>query len=528
MTRETLSWWGICVSIAAGTVVAGGCSGSSGSGGDHGPVLGGPGQTDPAAGRAPAATPGSTLFAVTYGNTNVETLGGLAADAAGNFYVGGFESAPPTSTGQSATDLFILKYSSAGVLLWKQPIPFDISNPLSLEGLVVQPTTGAVIVAGSFNGTAAIEGKTMTSGTQPLSPGATVASPATNVFLAAYDSAGYFLWSRSFASNASVSVNQVFAAANGDIELMGVGDNNAMVGGGPLCCRAGEFNGPITYVARYSPAGDPIWSNAIGGEFFSDLLGADADADGGMVVGGAVHGTLTYQGESFSGGGSQPDGSSVDVGAVLRIDGQGRKRWIKVYPAAGAHTRLGAGLDAAENVILYGNFADTFDLGNGVSLTATAGDGLSFAQPALLAKLDPSGTALWAQQFPASGPDEVFPDVVATDADGNIALAGETSGSLGVGGPALLPPDTRGEFVAKYSPDGSFLWSRGFPIEHGFASASRRHLSFDPQGELGFAGSFHNTVDFGTGPITVPGERREARGGAPLPPDDLFLLKLAP
>ena len=53
-------------------------------------------------------------------------------------------------------------------------------------------------------------------------------------------------------------------------------------------------------------------------------------------------------------------------------------------------------------------------------------------------------------------------------------------------------------------------------------------LSFVPHGELGFAGSFHNTVDFGTGPITVPGERREARGGAPLPPDDLFLLKLAP
>jgi hypothetical protein len=307
-----------------------------------------------------------------------------------------------------------------------------------------------------------------------------------------------------------------------------VGDNNSTVGGGPLCCRAGEFNGPITYVARYSPIGEPIWSNVIGGEFFPDLLGADADADGGMVVGGAVHGTLTYQGETFSGGGSQPDGSSVDVGAVLRIDGQGHKRWIKIYPAAGPHTRLGAGLDFAENVVLYGNFGETFDLGNGVSLTAGANDGFPGSQPALLAKLDPGGAAQWAHQFPASGPSEVFPDVITTDASGNIALGGETFGGLGAGGPALLPPDTRGEFVAKYAPDGSFLWSRGFPIEHGFASSSRRGLSFVPHGELGFAGGFHNTVDFGTGPITVPGERREARGGAPLPPDDLFLLKLAP
>jgi hypothetical protein len=521
-----LSWWGICVSIAAGTAAAGGCSGSSGSGGDHGPVLGGSGQTYPGAGSAPAATPGSTLFAVTYGDTNVETLGGFATDAAGNFYVGGFESTPPTSTGASATQLFILKYDASGVLKWKQPIPFDVNNQLSLEGIVVQPTTGAVIVAGSFIGDVAIEGHTMTSGTRPLDPGATIATRAFNVFLAAYDSAGYFLWNRGFPGNESVSVNQVFAAANGDIELMGVGNNNSNVGGGPLCCRAGEFNGPITYVARYSPVGEPIWSNVIGGEFFPDFLGADADADGGMVVGGAVHGTMTYQGESFSGGGAQPDGSTVNVGAVLRVDGQGAKQWLDIYPAAGLNTRLGAGLDDAKNVILYGNFEGTFDLGNGVSLTAAPSD--TFVGPALLAKLDPGGVAQWAEQFPASGTNVVFPDVVATDASGNIALAGEIGGGLGVGGPALLPADTRGEFVAKYAPDGSLLWSRGFPIEHGFGSASRRQLSFVPQGELGFAGSFHNTVDFGTGPITVPGERREARGGAPLPPDDLFVLKLAP
>ena len=187
----------LCIA-RGGTVAAGGCSGSSGSGGDHGPVLGGPGQTDPGAGSGPTATPGSTLFAVTYGNTDVETIGGFATDAAGNFYVGGRESAPPTPTGESALDLFILKYSPSGQLLWKQPIPFDVDNQLSLEGIVVQPTTGAVIVAGSFIGTVAIEGNTMTSGTRPLDPGATVATRAFNVFLAAYDSAGYFVWSRGF------------------------------------------------------------------------------------------------------------------------------------------------------------------------------------------------------------------------------------------------------------------------------------------------------------------------------------------
>jgi len=384
-----------------------------------------------------------------------------------------------------------------------------------------------VIVAGSFIGDVAIEGNTMISGTRPLDPGATIATRAFNVFLAAYDSAGYFLWSRGFPGNEAVSVNQVFTAANGDIELTGSGNNGSNVGGAPLCCSAGGFAAQITYIARYSPTGDPIWTDSIAGGFFPDFLGADADADGGMVVGGATYGTVNYQGETFPGGGLQPDGSSANVGAVVRVDGQGHKRWINVYPPAGTNTRLGAGLDGAQNVILYGNFNGTFDLGNGVSLTAAANGGIG-TPTGLLAKLDPGGTAQWAQQFAASGSDQVFPDVVATDANGNIALAGETGGGVSVGGPVLLPSGTRGEFVAMYAPDGSFLWSRGFPIEHGFGSSSHRELSFVPQGELGFAGSFHNTVDFGTGPITVPGERREARGGPPLPPDDLFLLKIAP
>ena len=46
--------------------------------------------------------------------------------------------------------------------------------------------------------------------------------------------------------------------------------------------------------------------------------------------------------------------------------------------------------------------------------------------------------------------------------------------------------------------------------------------------DLAAAQATADTVDFGTGPITVPGEHVEARGGAPLPPDDLFLVKLAP
>jgi hypothetical protein len=530
MTRVSLYSWGARLSVAA-AIALGGCSGGSGSSGDQGRVTGTPGAGgSPQAGMGgatggPAAAPGSTIFVSTFSKLPFgPDFTAMAADEAGNFYIAGFTFLPlpnpADTTSGTPAELFVNKYSPTGELLWSQPIPLDLSNPVSLSSITVQPTTGAVILAGNFFGTTTLAGQTITSSTN-----AENGFPSTNVVLVALDSAGYFVWVRTYPSTALVSPTQVFSTASGDIELMGIASNNATVGGAPFCCSGSTSELTIPWVARYSPVGDPMWSFPITGDFGMSYAGANANGD--IAIGGGVHGTATYRGTTFSGGNASVQGGFNNQGTVLRIDGQGNEVWVKLLQGGGTFSEVNATIDAAGNVPLFGGFDQSLDFGDGVTLSAASANNQVF-DAGYLARLAPDGTAQWAVAFPSgSGTNEVFPEVITTDPAGNIAFAGEISGGLAVGGPPTAPDDLR--FVAKFGPDGTFRWSRGFTIDTNPTSSHTIGIAADPWGQIGFGGTFNKTVDFGTGPITPPGTLPPPNPKFPsgLPPD-IFLVKLAP
>jgi hypothetical protein len=547
MARWRLVSLGICAALAAacgdnlpadpGRMSingAGGQSAAAGSNSNPAPGGGGAVATPTGAGGGGAPLPaGSTIFARSYGDEGQQTFGGMAADPAGNTYVVGFERPVPivrlTPTGRefgpiegTSAGAFVLKYGPSGTLLWRQPFPNAGDSFTNLVAVALQPTTGAVILAGLVSGTLTLEdGTTLTSGTDPQFGFSTQ-----NLVLIALDSAGYLVWSRIYPSPADVLPDSVFVAANGDIEVVGRAANNATVGGPPLCCLNTQF-GQNTFVARYSPGGVPIWSAAIAGGDFG-LLGAGGAPDGGLVVGGSLTGSVTFDGQTFTGGARDASISLVvSSGMVLRIGPAGHLVWSRIYPVTTAsNNRVGAAFDAATNVLLFGQFSGKLDLGGGITLDAPSDSPLKTA--GLLAKLDPEGNALWARQFPFDGFNTVEGRAVAADASGNIALAGMTAGGLSLGGPAPLPAATSGDFVAKFTAAGDWIWDRGFAVETSNDASRRIGLGFDGGARLSMAGEFDNTVDFGTGPLTAPGET--STGGSALPhvPDNIFVLKLAP
>ena len=484
------------------------------------------------AGAGPAAPAGSTIFARSYGDEGQQSLGGSATDDAGNIYVVGRENPTGvvvlTPEGRTvgpeqgtANGMFVIKYSPTGELLWRQPFPISgDSNFATLTGVALQPTTGAVILAGWVSGSVTLDdGTTLTSGTDPQFGFST-----SNLVLIALDTAGYLVWSRLYTSPATVEPDNVFVTASGDIEVVGRAGDNATVGGAPICCRNTPFN-TNTFLARFSPIGDPIWSTGItGGEFFS--AGAGADADGGIVVGGSLVGSMTFDGTTYTGGGFLPTGPVI--GVALRTDPQGHLRWIHLYQGPSpSRTNLGAGVDRAGNVLLFGGFAGTLDLGNSIVLTHAPGDQGTTA--GLLAKLTPDGEAVWAHQFPAQGFDTVEGRVVSGDAAGNIVLAGVTAGGLSLGGSTPpLAAGMRGDFVAKYDAAGNWRWDRGFAVETSNDGSGRLGLGVDGAGRVSLAGEFDNTVDFGTGPLTAPGQTTTGGSALPRVPDNVFVIELAP
>jgi hypothetical protein len=445
---------------------------------------------------APAVPSGTTLFAQNYGDEGEQALAGLAVDAAGNVYVAGNEMpeniaqprvfpGPGSPTQGTTNGAFLLQYSSTGVLRWRQPFPApaDPNSAIQVNGVAVQATTGTEILVGTIRGTVTVGDVTLSA---PIDPQTGVAT--SQFWLTSVDSAGYVVWTKLVPTTGFVAPAHVFVTASGDIEVTGaVGDGGSFVG-------------------RFSPTGDPIWSNFITNDF-SPVMGAAVDADGGFVLGsGAV---------------------------VMRLDPQGNRRWVQTFVNTSGSTLVGAGLDPSQNVIVYGEFNGTLDLGGGHVLNGppTVGGMMD----GVIAKLDPDGTTLWAQQIPGGLGAQPFYASMATDAAGNIALINTGDGfNMGpsFGGVSPLPPQNTliqdfGHFIVKFAPDGTFLWTRGF-VTQGSLAPPVTGLAFDSSGRLAAAGNFDNTVDFGTGPLTVPGQLVRMGSGPEWVADNVFTLLLAP
>src|SRR5579871_3667022 len=527
--RNLLSWGGAILTTAM--ALGGGLLGCGGSADPRAnDLVGGPGQTGtggapPTAGTGGAASggtsaaPGSTIFAQSYGDAQEQSLAGLAIDGKGNLYVAGNETIPNTAslTPPSVNGVFLLQYGPTGQLMWRQPfVPGPDAFQFQVYGVAAQPTTGLEILLGSIGGSVTIGGTKLSSGVDPQS-----GLQTDNLWLTAIDSAGYLVWTRLYQSTGSVFPDQAFTTGSGDIEVAGGMTDNASVGGAPLCC-GNVITGP-RFAARFSPTGDPIWSTGVTGYFRP--VSAGADADGGMTIGGFAEGPFGYQGESFSSGGGPYQTFS---GVVLRLDPQGQKRWIRIFVNSSGTSLVGATPAEAQNVVVYGEFSGPFDAGgghvfSGPATTANTMDGV-------FAKLGPDGSTVWAQQIPG-GLGQQFGAGIATDPTGNIAFSNigdGTSAGPSFGGTSPLPPASFGHFVVKLGPDGSLLWTRGFDTGPGGGAPPMTGVAFDPSGRIGVAGDFNDTVDFGTGPMTAPGQPVHNGSGPEFIPDNVFTLLLAP
>ena len=183
------------------------------------------------------------------------------------------------------------------------------------------------------------------------------------------------------------------------------------------------------------------------------------------MIGGDATGSFGYEGETFTDSGVDSAGNPQTSAAVLRLDGQGQKRWVQVYAGPGQGLSfVGAALDPSTNVILYGQFSGPLNLGGGHTLVGPTAFG---ALDGLLAKLSPDGTTIWTDQFPG-GFDQLVGISAATDAAGDIALAGGVlPGGTTFGSTAPLPWGTAGQFVATFTSDGGLRWTRGFTTQGG-------------------------------------------------------------
>lgn len=227
-----------------------------------------------------------------------------------------------------------------------------------------------------------------------------------------------------------------------------------------------------------------------------------AGSDTGGAAGGGTGGEGGAQGGAGGTGGSQggaggtggAQGGSGGSGASGGSGGLGGSPSDSLFDltagSASDDASRGVAVDSAGDAVIAGAFTGDIDLGGQV-FTSTMTD-------MFLAKVDTTGTFVWAKQFATALNDR--PVGVAVTPQGNILIAGSFADVGGSFGGA--PYNGNGPLFAELAPDGSHLWTKPWGLN---GSGSWGGIASDPDSTVWVTGSFNGTVNFGAGAVASTG-----------------------
>lgn len=240
---------------------------------------------------------------------------------------------------------------------------------------------------------------------------------------------------------------------------------------------------------------------------------------GNTYVTGVFNGITALGTTQLTALGVSPSPGSIAAPAdvfVAKLDAASNYLWAAQAGGALDEDVTGIAVDAVGDVYVTGSFY-SFSMTLGVAgpriFNSSAGS------EGFLAKLDgKTGQWLWARRY--GGLDNEFTAQVATNAAGEVYIAGSSGSRVADFGPFTLTNGRYGDaFLAKLSSSGTWLWAR----QLGSGGPDVRNLVVDSQGALYVSGSFGEpSVSFGSITLTT----RLIPNSSSLTGGDVFVAKL--
>lgn len=464
----------------------------------------------------------SYTWGTSFGNNYSETIKGVTTDAAGNVYVvGHYDSyltigatTLGTSSAFSNQEVFIAKFTAAGVLSWVRSVggaTDDYGNDIAVDA------AGNVTVVGSFQGTADFN-PSATAVANLTSPGAY----DSDGFVLRLNTSGNFVWVKALSGLYYDQANSVGLDAAGNVYVGGVFsttlDANPGAGVNNLT-TAGFEDG---FLVKLNSTGNYLWSLSQGGAASDYINDISVDGSGNVVASGSV------------------GGGGITQGLVLKADAAGVLQWNKTLQGGTDFYSIeDIAFDPWGNIFIGGSYFDSLDidLGPGTNYFIQPGTGTS--PNMYVIKLDGTGNTLWAKQTYDTywnGPNSENLASLAVDAAGSVYVVGTAYGNswgASFNDPNMSYPSStqltqsmsasiQTMYVVKYGKDGrygnSFQWQSFGATTVQNASA----INVDASGNIYAAGSFEgsrNINPFGTNVATATG---------PYNASDVMLVKFAP
>lgn len=205
------------------------------------------------------------------------------------------------------------------------------------------------------------------------------------------------------------------------------------------------------FLAKYDSSGNHIWSRQLGSSNRDYSYSVATDSSGNAFITGATLGDL-----------SGPNAGGFDA-FLAKYDADGNLLWIKMLGSTSDDWSYSVAVDASDNAFITG--ATEGDLGG-----PTEGDKDMF-----LAKYNSEGDFLWSRQFGIHAYNEVSRSV-AIDPMGNVFICGENE-------------DGEHYLLLKYDNDGNSLWIGALALS---AWDSPRSVAVDSKGNAYISGTAQN------------------------------------
>lgn len=306
-------------------------------------------------------------------------------------------------------------------------------------------STGNPVVVGDMEGVVDFGGGPLTS------------AGSSDVFLAKRDAMGNHVWSKHFGNVALQSGQSVAITPADEVVIVGYFQGTINFGGGVLTSSGGAD----MFVAKFDSAGTHLWSKKFGSATDDQLaLAVAVDNLGDVYFTGSFSGSMTF------GGGTLASAGGADVFVAKLAGATGNHVWSAKYGDTGIE-QVGRAItvDSMGNVLVTGAFDGTINFG-GTALT-TAG-----LTDAFVAKFDTAGAHMYSASF---GDAQIqLGRAIAVDAAGNFVVAGDSNGTIDLGGGALNKSGNFDIFTGLFDPTGAHMKSVSFggPSNDSVASIS--------------------------------------------------------
>jgi hypothetical protein len=289
---------------------------------------------------------GNHKWSKRFGGSSDDYGNSVSIDSSGNVYItGSFYSSTIDFGGGALTnagswDIFLAKFDSNGNHLWSKRFGGsnnDVGTSVSVD------SSGNVYITGYFY-----------SSTIDFGGGAlTNAGYYNDIFLAKFDSNGYYKWSMRFGGSNNDWGTSVSVDSSGNVYITGGFKSSSINFGGGALTNVGSID---TFIVKFDSNGNHKWSKSFGGS--SDDEGNSVFVDSS----GNVNMTGYFKSSSIDfGGGALTNMNAPDYSDIftVRFDSNGNYKWGKRFGGSSADEGYSVSADSFGNLYETGYFQGT-------------------------------------------------------------------------------------------------------------------------------------------------------------------------